>query len=168
MKKRIHPQDSSFDKGLLLEGFKVYEIGEYSKDVPDYVRRDFYKICITDGQFIISYNNQVTVTSDAILFFGSPHRPYTCQTLAAGFSGYACVFTQRFLNKNDSLLNAEDCSLFQKGNSPIISLSKDQNDCIRDIFRKMIAEVKGDYKYKNELIRSQIKNLMHFAEMEAN
>ncbi|WP_369769266.1 hypothetical protein [Flavobacterium sp. WC2416] len=164
MKKKLPAHENNpADYGLALEGFKVYEIGSSSKEIPDYVRSDFYKVCVTDGEFMINYENQATVTSGDILFFGSPHKPYNSVVLSPVFNGYACVFTSAFINKKDNLLNPENCSLFHKDSDAIISLSKEQNDCIRDIFRSMIKEAQGEYRFKDDMVRSCIMSILHFA-----
>ena len=156
MKKQKTNNNSRLDR---LSGFRVYEIGSNSKEIPDYVRKDFYKICFTDGEFILKYKSENFINTGNLLFIGCPSIPYFCQALSE-YKGYACIFTQEFLKKNDALFIIK---YFNKmSHPPILNLEYDQSEYLKSIFRRMICEKKQNPIQRAEVIISFMKVIFYF------
>jgi hypothetical protein len=146
---------------LKLKGFKVYEIESGANNAPSYNRRDFYKICLNTGKNIIHYADKSIPTDGTILFFANPLIPYSWEFVSPVYSGYACVFTEDFFKKNESLGNLQESPLFRSGGSPVIPLNEEKKDCVATIFQMMLTEQGSGYVFKDDLIRNYIELLIH-------
>jgi hypothetical protein len=146
---------------LKLKGFKVYEIESGTNNVPSYNRRDFYKICLNTGKNIIHYADKSIPTEGTILFFANPLISYSWEFISPVYSGFACVFTEDFFKKNESLGNLQDLPLFKSGGSPVIPLNDEKKACVTAIFKMMLTEQGSDYVFKGDLIRNYIELLIH-------
>jgi AraC-like DNA-binding protein len=162
MNNRSAAPVSDFNTELKLKGFKVYEVKVDSNIVRTYNRKDFYKICLNTVKNHIHYADRSFETNGSILFFGNPHIPYSWETIARTEQGYAALFTEDFL-KSDRTESLQHSPLFKLGGTPILTLTKEQNDFIATIFQKMIAEQAADYAFKDELIRNYINLIIHEA-----
>jgi len=164
MKSDNLPSVSDFNAAdLKLKGFKVYEVIDDIKSVPNYSRRDFYKICLNTGKNVIQYADRSIETDGTILFFGNPYIPYSWELLSPSYSGYGCVFTEDFLKMNDRSESLQESPLFKIGGTPVFSIADEQKNFITTVFKRMLSEQNTDYTYKDELIRSCINLLIHEA-----
>lgn len=148
---------------LKLKGFKVYEIQGDNTAIPTYSRRDYYKIAINTGKNRVHYADRTIETDGTILFFGNPYIPYSWEVLSPTFSGYACLFTESFLQVNERLENLQQSPLFKIGGTPVFPLTEQQKQFINVIFQKMLSEQQTDYVFKDELIRNYINLIIHEA-----
>jgi AraC family transcriptional regulator, transcriptional activator of pobA len=154
---------SEFNNELKLKGFNVFEIEEDSNATRIYSRKDFYKICLTTGKSIIHYADRSYEQEGTILFFGTPHIPYSWETISTTYVGYTCLFSEEFLKqseRSESLLNSP---LFKIGGTPILKIDEQQREFLNAIFQRMIEEQKSDYTYKDDLIRNYINLIIHEA-----
>src|SRR5688572_32791737 len=101
MQKKSVRQVSEFNNELKLKGFKVYEIDNEANSGHTYSRKDFYKINLTTGKFIIHCADRSLETDVIFLFFGNPNIPYSCEAVSKKFSGYTWLFTEDFLRVGD-------------------------------------------------------------------
>jgi AraC family transcriptional activator of pobA len=164
MENQIVTQASDFNTNdLKLKGFKVYEVQSNVNAIPTYNRRDFYKICINTGQNLIHYADRGIETDGTILFFGNPHIPYSWEIISSSYNGYACVFTEDFIKKQDRSQSLNESPLFKIGGTPIFSLTTEQKDFINTLFKKMLDEQDTDYVFKDDLIRNYINLIIHEA-----
>jgi len=144
---------------LRLKGFKVHELSE-PPDVPVRAgRRDFYKIGLVNGDMTIDYGGQLLEIKGTVLFFVNPRVPHSIIRRVNKTSGYACVFTENFINSRE----LQDSPLFSAGHNPVVPLNKEQAAFIADIYRKMLSVYTGDYHYKAGLIRNCIGLIIHEA-----
>jgi hypothetical protein len=163
MQNQEKPHTVNLNSELKLKGFKVYEIDSSESVVRKYNRKDFYKICLNTGKNIIHYADKSFETEGPVLFFGNPHIPYSWEIISSTYTGYACLFTEEFLKLSDRTESLQQSPLFKLGGTPILDLNKQQREFITTIFKKMIAEEKTDYTYKDELIRNYIGLIIHEA-----
>ena len=162
MANRVAVHLSDFNTELKLKGFKVYEVDNNASG-HNYSRKDFYKISLTSGKYVFHYADRSFETDEPILFFGNPRIPYSCEVITPSMDGFACLFTEYFLElsgRSESLLQSP---LFKIGGTPILKLNEGQRDTISAIFQKMIVEQGGDYAFKDELIRNYIQLIIHQA-----
>jgi AraC family transcriptional activator of pobA len=148
---------------LKLKGFKVYGVHGDNTVIPTYSRRDYYKIGINTGKNRVHYADRTIDTDGTILFFGNPYIPYSWEVLSPTFSGYACLFTESFLQVNERSESLQQSPLFKIGSTPIFPLSEQQKQFIDVIFQKMLSEQQTDYVFKDELIRNYINLIIHEA-----
>jgi AraC-like DNA-binding protein len=144
---------------LKLKGFKVHELSA-SVDVPVRTgRRDFYKMGLVNGDMTIDYDGQALEIKGAVLFFVNPKVPHSIVRRINRTSGYACIFTETFMNNREM----QDSPLFRVGENPVIPLNDEQALFMRGIFQKMLTAYNGDYPHKADLIKSCIALIIHEA-----
>lgn len=148
---------------LKLKGFKVYEIQSDVSTVPSYSRRDYYKIGITTGKSKIHYADKTIDIEGTTLFFGNPYIPYSWEMQSPTYSGYACLFTESFLQTSQHSENLQESAVFKVGGTPVFPLAEQQKQFINVIFQKMLSEQQTDYVFKDELIRNYINLIIHEA-----
>ncbi len=145
--------------------FDVFNIEvniKHNFKTPAYVRRDFYKIMLFEGQNVFHFGDESRPVSGNTLLFFNPNTPYTYEALEPGTKGYFCVFKEEFFKKS-LRINLSDLPLFKPFSKPIYTLSDDVYSEIRPLFLKMKNEIEGDYNYKYELIRSYVSELIFSA-----
>ncbi|WCL80228.1 helix-turn-helix domain-containing protein [Saprospira sp. CCB-QB6] len=154
---------SPFNNELKLKGFKVFPIEGDSGATRQYSRKDFYKICLSNGRSKIHYANRSYEVEGSILFFGNPHIPYAWETLSQSYTGYTCLFSEEFLRPSMQAESLLQSPLFKIEGTPIFQINEEQRLFLSRIFDKMIAEQAESYSYKDELIRNYIQLIVHEA-----
>jgi hypothetical protein len=119
---------SEFNNELKLKGFKVFQIEDDSNVTRVYSRKDFYKICLTNGKSIIHYADRSFETAGTVLFFGNPHIPYSWETISATYKGYACLFSEDFLKLPGRSDILQQSPLFKIGDTPIFNITDKQRE----------------------------------------
>ncbi|KAA2239065.1 helix-turn-helix transcriptional regulator [Chitinophaga agrisoli] len=114
-----------------------------------YQRRDFYSISLVDGPINIDYGDQSVTVNKNALFITSPREPFGWQLLERLPNGFACIFSNVFLDKCN---HVRDYTIFQPGNYPIFSLSNCQMAEISLLFEKIATELQGNFIYKYDAI----------------
>src|ERR1700744_326964 len=97
---------------LNLRGFKVYAINTSVSRTPAYSRRDYYKICILNGQSNLHYADRSIELNGTSMFFSNPYVPYSTEMISDKQTGYACLFTEEFLKANDRSESLQESPLF--------------------------------------------------------
>ena len=148
---------------LKLKGFKAYRIETSVHPIPNYSRRDFYKVCLVTGNSHIKYADKEIIVDGPYLFFGNPHIPYSSEVISGTLVGYACLFTEEFLKANDRSQSIQESPLFKVGGTPVFEINESQKSFISTIFDKILAEQNDNYFFKNDLIRNYINLTIHEA-----
>ncbi len=145
--------------------FDVFDIEENIRDdyeTPAYVRRDFYKIMLFEGDNVFHFGDEsIAVTGKTLLFF-NPNTPYSYEPLTPSTKGYFCVFKAEFFQETIRI-KLDELPLFQPHARPVYQLSGDLAQEIRALFRKMKTEIESDYSYKYELIKGYVTELIFSA-----
>ncbi len=148
---------------LKLQGFKVHQLPA-SVDIPAVKgRRDFYKMGLVTGDMTIYYGDKLLELSGTVLFFVNPKVPHSVIRRSSNANGYACLFTETFINGRERAGILQNSPLFRAGDSPLVQLNGEQQAFMKSIFEKMLAVHSGDYSYKAELIRSCVELIIHEA-----
>src|SRR4051812_9264667 len=163
MENKIMRQVSDFNNELRLKGFNVFQIESDGAATRIYSRKDFYKTCLTTGKSIIHYADRSFEEGGTILFFGNPHIPYSWETLSTTYVGYTCLFSEAFFKASDRSESLQHSPLFKIGGTPILKINEEQRQFLNSIFQRMIEEQKGDYAYKDDLMRNYINLIIHEA-----
>lgn len=133
-----------------------------------YSRHDFFKIMLIRGKHRCHYaDKSIDINGSTLLFF-NPVIPYKFERLEDCPTGFFCVFKESFFT--DSHRNGiHDLPLFTSGRKPIYNLDQSQEKQIVELYQKMLTEINGDYRYKYDLLRNYVSELIHFAmKMEPN
>jgi AraC-like DNA-binding protein len=127
-----------------------------------YARRDYYKITLIRGVNRYHYaDKSIEVEGTSMIFF-NPKVPYTWEHISGEVTGYFCIFTEAFFTEKlrGSL---EELPMFALGGKPSYILNQADEQAIAAVFEKMLTEIKSDYTFKYDLLRSYLNELMHLA-----
>ena len=164
METQVVSTVAEFNTGdLKLKGFKAYRIETNVHPIPKYSRRDFYKVCVLEGNSHIQYADREIIVNGPYLFFGNPHIPYSSQLASGELVGYSCLFTEEFLKANDRSESIQESPLFKVGGTPVFEISHEQKAFISTLFDKILAEQNDNYFFKNDLIRNYLSLIIHEA-----
>lgn len=136
-------------------------IGAHGRPVV-YSRRDFYKISLMRGRNLYHYANKSIEIDRPTLIFFNHHVPYNWEPLGDDQTGYFCIFKEAFFSeKLRGGMNA--LPMFAPGGKPAYPLDETQEAYVVSVFQKMREEIGSDYKFKYDLIRNYVTELIHYA-----
>lgn len=129
-----------------------------------YRRRDFFKISLLRGKYIVHYGDESIKVSGCSLSFFSPWIPYTIEELKEEENAGYIIFTELYY---DTYFNQgiRHLPLFTKESKPIFLLDENQEKEVKVIFSKIEQQEKSDYPFKDDLIRNHLNELMHYANL---
>lgn len=141
--------------------FRLEECIQQGQQV-QYARRDYYKISLLKGHNRYHYADKSLETDGTTLLFFNPKVPYTWENLGGELTGYFCIFTSAFFS--EGMRNSiDELPMFIPGGKPSYLLNNEQENAIKAIFEKMLAELHSDYTFKYDLLRSYLNELLHTA-----
>ncbi len=152
------PEDLRKDFGH----FNIFRLEPYFegkvKSIP-YRRRDFYKVMLVKGQSQVHYADRVYEVKKQALSFSNPMVPYKWDHSHATLSGVYCIFNPHFFLDFPDVRKYE---VFQPQGTHVFELTDEENKTVSKIFERIEAEFNSDYKYKYDLIRNLVLELVHF------
>lgn len=127
-----------------------------------YSRRDFYKVSLTRGKNIIHYADKSLEINGPTLLFFNPNVPYTIEHLDENHSGFFCIYRESFFAE---MLrgNIHDLPMFSVGGMPTYALTPEQDTYASQVYEKMLSEINSEYRFKYDLIRNYVTELIHYA-----
>jgi len=144
--------------------FNVFRLADSNGDrLPaPYARYDFFKIMLIRGKHRCHYaNKSITLDGSTLLFF-NPVVPYQFERLDDHATGFFCLFKEAFFIEN--LRNGiHDLPMFRRDGRVVYSLNEKQDEEVATLFEKMLDEVHTDYRFKYDLLRNLVFELIHFA-----
>lgn len=143
--------------------FNMFNLEPFVEGKPTaipYRRRDFYKIMLVKGNSRVHFADKVVEVKEQALCFSNPQIPYKWEHLDRVREGVYCVFNSQFFNQFGHFGEYE---VFQPNGSHIFELSNDQALQVENIFKEMRSEFDSAYKYKFDIVRNHIFDLLHFA-----
>lgn len=142
--------------------FNIFHIAPFRegkvKSVP-YRRRDFYKIMLLKGNSHVYFADKVYAIKKQALAFSNPLIPYKWEQLDKMYDGVYCIFNTQFFHQFSQFGEYE---IFQPGGNHIFELTDEQAGEIREIFEQMEGEFNSGYKYKYDVIRNRVLDLIHY------
>jgi AraC family transcriptional activator of pobA len=144
--------------------FNVFRLEDCINHPVRYSRKDFYKISLIRGKHLYHYADKSAEVEGSTLIFFNPHTPYTFQShnTSEEMTGYFCIFKEFFFTEK-MRGGIGDLPMFAPSNKPSYSLTPDQDVHIAGIFQKMREELDSDYRFKYDLIRNYVTELIHYA-----
>jgi AraC family transcriptional regulator, transcriptional activator of pobA len=124
-----------------------------------YRRRDFYKIMLVKGESEVHFADKTIAIKKQGLSFSNPHIPYKWEHLDKIREGVYCIFDQQLFHQYGQLTQYE---VFQPNGKHIFELTDEQVETVSDIFNRIDKEFNSEYKYKYDVIRNLISELLHF------
>lgn len=147
----------------VFETEKLFDKTNGTRIMP-YSRRAYYKIAWLRGKSRAEYVDKVIAIQENALLFATPKIPYRWLPEDSDQTGMFCIFTADFLSPNKVGVLLEDLPIFQPGQLPVFQLSPAEVKEIEYIFRKMHKELGADYKYKYDLLRNLVLELIHYGQ----
>jgi len=147
----------------VFETEKLFDKTNGTRIMP-YSRRAYYKIAWLRGKSRAEYADKVIAIQESALLFATPKIPYRWLPEDSDQTGMFCIFTADFLSPNKVGVLLEDLPIFQPGQLPVFQLSPAEVKEIEYIFRKMHKELDADYKYKYDLLRNLVLELIHYGQ----
>ncbi|WP_129715414.1 AraC family transcriptional regulator [Pedobacter sp. SYP-B3415] len=134
------------------------------KHIMPYSKRAYYKISFIEGRNRAEYADKVIDIEDQALLFATPKIPYNWLPLEKKQSALFCVFTADFVNRQKTGVVIDELPIFSPGEHPIFQLSSSEAAEAQHIFVKMQRELSSDYRYKYDLLRNMVMELIHFGQ----
>lgn len=133
----------------------------YCSKVSPYNRRDHYKIFLNIGQGRLHMANEVIEIDRPALILSNPMLPYSWESTSEDQKGYYCLFNDSFISPDLKKGLERICPLFNPAISPCCFLTEDAHQRVNGYFLQLIDELKSDYEYKFDVIRSILKLIIH-------
>jgi AraC family transcriptional activator of pobA len=125
-----------------------------------YRRRDFYKINLVRGNSEVHFADQVVRIRKQALAFSNPLIPYKWEHLDKIREGFYCIFNQQFFHQFGQLSQYE---VFHPNGTHIFELTDAEVDHVKTIFERIEKEFQTEFKYKYDVIRNLVLELIHVA-----
>lgn len=127
-----------------------------------HIRRDFYKIKLLCGAHgTLAHADQRVAVSGCALIFTNPLIPYSWERLAGRETGYACLFTERFITPYLRTAGLANSPLFRVGGTPVLFPPPEVVVRLSTIFEQILAEMQAGYAHKQDLLRTYVQLLLH-------
>ena len=142
--------------------FNLFRLEPFVEGKPTnipYRRRDFYKIMLVKGQSEVHFADKTIAIKKQGLSFSNPQIPYKWEHLDKIREGVYCIFDQQLFHEYGRLTQYE---VFQPNGKHIFELGDEQVHAVSDIFNRIEKEFNSEYKYKYDVIRNLISELLHF------
>lgn len=142
--------------------FNLFRLEPFVEGKPTnipYRRRDFYKIMFVKGQSEVHFADKSIAIKNQALSFSNPQIPYKWEHLDKIREGVYCIFDQELFRQYGHLTQYE---VFQPNGKHIFEMDDEQVAQVNDIFNRIEKEFNSDYKYKYDVIRNLISELIHF------
>lgn len=155
-----------FDKvpagmGKEIAHFNLFHLEPFIDGKPTvipYKRRDFYKIMLVKGKSNVHYADRVYEIKQQALSFSNPMIPYKWEHLDRIRDGVYCIFNSELFHQFGQFHQYE---VFQPQGIHLFELSDEQVAKASEVFKEMEIEFNSDYKYKFDVIRNLIFELIH-------
>jgi AraC family transcriptional activator of pobA len=147
----------------VFEAEKLFDKKTGTRIMP-YSRREYYKISWINGKSRAEYADKVIDMGDSALLFATPKIPYHWIPADANQTGMFCIFTADFLLPHKAGVTLDDLPIFQPGQLPAFQLNPEEAQEIEYLFKKMHKELRADYKYKYDLLRNMVLELIHYGQ----
>ncbi|MEH6309170.1 AraC family transcriptional regulator [Olivibacter sp. CPCC 100613] len=143
--------------------FDVFKTEQYNRAVSapiPFGKKEYFKICIIEGDSIIHYADKSVPIKNRALFFGNSFIPYNWEWVGTNQSGYSCIFDEAFFLGFGSIKNYP---VFQPGNDSIFELTSEEFSTFGSIFVRMIAEKNDTFEFKQHVLRGLVLDIVHTA-----
>lgn len=146
-----------------LGQFNVFDIAQQATpkhNHTDYRRKDFYKIKMLSGHFLFHYADKSIEINGTALIFVHPYIPYKFEFIKEEVSGYLCIFKEDFFEHFSAI---KSYPIYQPGGNPCFKIQPEDIESFRELYLKMQSEIRSDYTFKYDLLRSYLSELIHRA-----
>jgi AraC-like DNA-binding protein len=114
---------------------------------------------LVQGQSQVHYADRVYGVKKQALSFSNPMVPYKWDSDHISLKGVYCIFNPQFFVDFPDIQKYE---IFQPQGTHVFELTDHEVESVQKIFDRIQVEFTSDYKYKYDLIRNLILELVHF------
>ncbi len=147
----------------VFEAEKLFDKKTGTRIMP-YSRRAYYKISWLRGKSRAEYADKVIDIDENALLFATPKIPYHWLPADSNQTGMFCIFTGDFLSPHKTGVTLDDLPIFQPRQLPVFQLNHEEAIEVENLFKKMHKELGADYKYKYDLLRNLVLELIHLGQ----
>lgn len=143
--------------------FNIFRIEDHAtndKNSVVYGRKDYYKICLVNGNSKIHYADKSFEILEYGLLFTSPLIPYNWEVSDPLQKGYSCIFTASFFTNYGEL---KKYPFFMPNGYPVFELNRSEVDKLEKVFEQMMDEKKSDFEFRDDALRNLTIQLIHDA-----
>lgn len=150
------------DQGNGIGHFNLFHLEPLEEGKPlviPYRRRDFYKIMLVKGNSKVLYADKEIEVKKQALSFSNPMIPYQWKHLDGKRKGVYCIFSKDFFHQ---FAQFQQYEVFQSQGTHLFELTDEQVAEVELIFEKLETEFNSEYKYKFDLIKNLLFELIHY------
>ncbi|SFM73785.1 Helix-turn-helix domain-containing protein [Chitinophaga sp. YR627] len=125
-----------------------------------YGRKGLYKISLLKGNTKLFYADKNIEFEKYALLFSNPNIPYSWEFVGSNHTSFFCVFTESFIDQFGMI---KTYPVFMPGNYPLFELTDTQFISFEKIFLEMQQEIRTDFPYKYDVLRTKVLELIHAA-----
>ncbi len=144
-----------------FKDFNVFRLTEHQSVPAPYARYDFYKIMLIRGKHRCHYADKSIEFDGSNLLLFNPSAPYRFERQDEQATGFFCVFKESFYTETLKS-GTHDLAVFALGTKAVYPLDRGQDQEVVTLFEKMLTEINSDYRFKYDLLRNQVSELIHF------
>jgi AraC family transcriptional activator of pobA len=141
--------------------FRLEDCWQGGKVATPYSRRDFYKITLIRGKHRYHYADKSIEVDGTTLIFFNPNVPYRFEARDEDTTGFFCIFKESFFTES-MRGNINELPMFAPGGQPAYSLDATQEAQVVSLFEKMFVEIDSDYRFKYDLLRNYVTEMIHY------
>ncbi|HWV74797.1 MAG TPA: helix-turn-helix domain-containing protein [Pseudosphingobacterium sp.] len=120
-------------------------------------RKDYYKICLTQGSAIL-HTDKGTITIDQpAIFFSNTNVRFGWENVSPMQKGYVCLFNDLFIGNELRKALSNLFKLFRNDIYSFIFLQNEQYELIAQYFEWMLKEYNSDFVYKKQVIEDFLR-----------
>lgn len=124
-------------------------------------RRNYYMIILSVGQSALYYPNRRILLDGTYLIVTNPRLPFGTEIIDENHSGYVCLFPEDFISQVAYSRSVLRSPLFNLACPPVVKLSEQKAERIKQIFEEMILLDESDYIFKEERQLVYIQQIIH-------
>jgi len=114
---------------------------------------------LVKGQSEVHFADPVVAVKKQALSFSNPQIPYKWEHVDRIREGIYCIFNQQLFHQYGQLTQYE---VFQPQGKHVFELTDEQVDAVTGIFERIEQEFNSEYKYKYDVIRNLVSEMLHF------
>jgi AraC-like DNA-binding protein len=111
---------------------------------------------------VYHYADKSLEVSGTTLLFFNPRVPYTFTRLGETVTGYFCIFKEDFFSEF-LRTGLSELPMYAPGGKPAYQLNEAQDRKVSQVYEKMLEELPSDYRFKYDLIRNYVMEMVHYA-----
>lgn len=138
--------------------FKVHKHQQNEVLVLPVMNQNFFNISYLQSNSTFSNGKETIEIKQPSLYFSTPQATPNYKLSAINPAGYTCTFDNAFLGANNLVFKLTNSTLQQ---SPFFTLTKEQDNFIHILFKKIEEESKDKTPQKIDLLRKYIEILIY-------